>query len=41
MSKIRIVIASGLIAATIAGTVVHEVSRPQPSHPVAGAITCC
>jgi len=41
MNKIRIAIASGLIAATVGGTVLNASAHPRPAHPVAGAITCC
>jgi hypothetical protein len=41
MIKIRIAVASGLLATLLAGAAVHGASASQPSHTVAGPVTCC
>ena len=41
MIKIRIAVASGLLAALLAGGAVHAASPAQPTHTDANPVLCC
>jgi hypothetical protein len=41
MNKIRIALASGFLAALLAGATVHGAAASPSSHPEAGPVSCC
>lgn len=41
MKKIRIAVASGLLAVLLGGAAVHGASAAPSSHPEAGPVSCC
>jgi hypothetical protein len=41
MNKIRIAVASGILAALLGGAAVHGASAAPSSHPEAGPVQCC
>jgi hypothetical protein len=39
--KIRIAVVTAFIAATVTATAVQASAQPQPTHAIAGPVTCC